>query len=59
MVKFLNLLKANYMYILVFFGIFVLGYSVLSSNSSNKRLLGKIFGSLIIIIGCIGMYLKN
>lgn len=59
MVSILNLLKSKYMYILIFFGVFILGYSILSSDGANKKNVGKILGCLLIIIGCISMYIKS
>ena len=59
MVSILNLLKSIYMYILIFLGIFILGYAILSSDEANKNNIGKILGCLMIIIGCISMYLKS
>lgn len=41
MVSILNLLKSKYMYILIFFGVFILGYSILSSDGANKKMLEK------------------
>lgn len=57
MISILNLLKSKYMYILIFFGVSILGYSILSSDRSNKKIVGKILGCLLIVIGCISMYL--
>ena len=59
MVSILNFLKSRYMYILIFFGIFILAYSMLSSDGENKKMLKKILGCLLILIGCISMYLKS
>ena len=47
------------MYILIFLGIFILGYAILSSDEANKNNIGKILGCLMIIIGCISMYLNS
>ncbi len=59
MINILNLLKSKYMYILIFFGIYILAYSILSSDGENKKILKKILGCLLIIIGCISMYIKS
>ena len=59
MISILNLLKSKYMYILIFFGVFILGYSILSSDGANKKNVGKTLGCLLIIIGCISMYIKS
>lgn len=59
MVSILNLLKLKYMYILIFLGVFILGYAILSTDEANKKNIGKILGCLMIIIGCISMYLKS
>ena len=59
MMSILNFLKSKYMYILIFFGIYILAYSILSSDGENKKMLKKILGCLLIIIGCISMYIKS
>ena len=42
-----------------FIGIVIFAYSILTSDKTNKKYLGKILGCLIIIIGCICLYINN
>lgn len=59
MVSIINLLNSNYIGILIFIGIVIFAYSILTSDKTNKKYLGKILECLIIIIGCICLYINN
>lgn len=59
MVCIINVLKSNYFHILIFLGILIFAYSILTSNRANKKYLGKILGCLITIVGCICMYIEK
>ena len=52
----LNFLKSNYDSILIFLGVVIFANSILNSDKTNKKYLGKILGFLIILIGCICKY---
>ncbi len=56
MVSIINFLKSNYDNILIFLGIVIFGNSILNSDETNKKYVGKILGGLIILIGSICKY---
>lgn len=59
MVSIINFLKSNYENILIFLGIVIFAYSILTSDETNKKYVGKILGGLITLIGCICMYVNS
>lgn len=56
MVSIINFLKSNLYNILIFLGIVIFAYSILTSDETNKKYVGKILGGLITLIGCICKY---
>ncbi len=59
MVSIINFLKSNYESILIFLGIVIFANSILTANETNKKNIGKVIGCLLVIIGCISMYLES
>lgn len=59
MVSIINFLKSNLYNILIFLGIVIFAYSILTSDETNKKYVGKILGGLITLIGCIYMYVNS
>ncbi len=53
----INFLKSNLDSILIFLGIVIFAYSILISDETNKKYVGKIIGVLITLFGCIWKYL--
>lgn len=56
MVSIINFVKSNYDSIIIFLGVVIFADSILTSDETNKKYVGKILGCLIILIGCICKY---
>lgn len=56
MVSIINFVKSNYDSIIIFLGVVTFADSILTSDETNKKYVGKILGGLIILIGCICKY---
>ena len=59
MVSIINFLKSNYENLLIFLGIVIFAHSILTSDETNKKYVGKILGGLITLIGCISIYVNT
>lgn len=53
----IEVIKNNYPFILIFFGVYLITNGFLNSNQNDKKMYHKIIGAILIIIGFIALFL--